>query len=224
MSARIRLVVHLLCVFIVLGLPMFGFPDPAAASDGSTRPGAVPPPGAPSVARYVDGQGRVDFEALRQSGYEGTVDVAQSGLHFDPTTGEMISAPDLPAIPRADGDQYWADGFGNSNPRPGVGGYVYTMFVYQGALIVGGGFNAAGGIEARNIARWDGTHWTSLGTGLDGGVYALGSYGGDLIAGGYFSRGIARWDGSAWLPLGSGLNGQASSLSVYNVFLFFDLP
>ena len=152
MSAGARRVFQLLCVFIIVGLPGWGFPGPAGASDGSTRAGAMSAPGAPRVGRYVDGQGRMDFEALRGSGYEGPVDVSQSDLHFDPTTGEMISAPDLPASPRAEGDQYWADGFGNSNPPPGVDGRVYTMFVYQGALIVGGSFQTGGGLSGVALA------------------------------------------------------------------------
>ncbi len=85
------------------------------------------------------------------------------------------------------------------------------------ALYVGGHFTQAGGVSAKNVARWDGTSWTALGTGAGDApgetwVHALCSYdagsGAELYAGGYyFSAGgqsatcIARWDGSAWHAL-----------------------
>lgn len=59
------------------------------------------------------------------------------------------------------------------------------------AVFVGGHFDAAGGIPANNVARWDGTAFTSLGgpnNGIDtqGHVQALSMSGQDLIVGGYF--------------------------------------
>ncbi len=44
-------------------------------------------------------------------------------------------------------------------------------------LVVGGRFTTAGGVSAHRIARWDGSYWQPLGTGLDGfidpSVYAI---------------------------------------------------
>lgn len=87
------------------------------------------------------------------------------------------------------------------------------------ALYVAGDFTTAGGHTANHIARWDGTDWSPLGSGLDDIVFALtvfddGSGAGPaLYAGGYFilagghtARKVARWDGSSWSPLGSGLS------------------
>ena len=70
----------------------------------------------------------------------------------------------------------------------------------------------AGGISARRVARWNGSEWSPLGSGMNDDVQSLTVDGsGDLIAGGFFSTAggvsanrVARWDGSAWSPLGEG--------------------
>lgn len=106
---------------------------------------------------------------------------------------------------------------------------VVSLTVHNGELIAGGHFTTAGGENANGIARWNGTSWQPLGTGVDSapypgpGVYALTVYNGDLIAGGEFTtaggenaNGIARWNGSTWQALGTGTNGFVSALSEYN--------
>jgi trimeric autotransporter adhesin len=106
---------------------------------------------------------------------------------------------------------------------PGLDGGIYATTIYDGNLVVAGSFLTAGGEEVNRIARWDGSHWTSLtgpsGTGLEGGiVYALSVYNGEVIAGGRFNMAggvavnqIARWDGNGWAsldgPSGSGVAG-----------------
>ena len=96
---------------------------------------------------------------------------------------------------------------------------VHALTIYNGELIAGGNFLTAGGTEANSIARWDGTTWSPLGSGMGGGYYYTGvrtltEYNGELIAGGYFTIAggtpvnlIARWDGTNWSPLGSGITG-----------------
>ncbi len=86
----------------------------------------------------------------------------------------------------------------------------------DGSVYAGGNFTTAGGAPVNNIARWDGTAWHPLSSGL-GGSYdvvlalVLGSDGA-LYAGGNF--GIARWDGTAWHPLGGGTNNTVDALAV----------
>jgi hypothetical protein len=88
----------------------------------------------------------------------------------------------------------------------------------SGDLVAGGYFTSAGGVPANNIARWDGSAWAPLGTGMNGSVSALALLNsGDLVAGGAFTtaggvtvNGIARWDGAQWQPLGSGVDGAAN--------------
>ena len=103
---------------------------------------------------------------------------------------------------------------------------VLALTVYNGELIAGGNFFTAGGKEANAIARWDGTRWSPLGSGMSGGgVSALTMYNGELIAGGGFTTAggspasrIARLDGG-WSPLGSGMGGDypyVYALTEYN--------
>jgi trimeric autotransporter adhesin len=96
-------------------------------------------------------------------------------------------------------------------------------------LIVGGTFTQAGGGAANRIARWTGTSWGPLGSGVNGSIAALAVLGnGDVVAGGAFSsaggvaaQSIARWDGSQWRPMvgssaggNAGLNGNVSALTL----------
>jgi hypothetical protein len=95
---------------------------------------------------------------------------------------------------------------------------VNALAVSGSDVYVGGTFTTAGGVTVNCIAKWDGSAWSALGSGMDGGGYvpsvnALAVLGGDLYAGGVFTmaggtaaRGIARWNGSSWSALGSGLN------------------
>mgnify|MGYP001568276384 FL=1 len=63
------------------------------------------------------------------------------------------------------------------NMQGGVDGFplsVRCMAVYKGDLYVAGEFLQAGGVMGyNNIARWDGSIWQMLGTGLNGGVNAM---------------------------------------------------
>lgn len=101
----------------------------------------------------------------------------------------------------------------------GLNGPVRIMTTYNGELIVGGAFTAAGGFAANNIASWDGTRWKPLGAGVNDTVEALEVYEGDLIVGGYFFEAggvtaihLARWDGSSWEEFGGGANNTVFDL------------
>ena len=149
-------------------------------------------------------------------------------------TGTLLAAPS-----RAQGASCadWLPTFGGI---PGVavegnplGATVRAFTVFDdgsGAgprVFLGGGFNAAGGLPAGNVASWDGTSWDVLAGGVIGVVedlavfddgsgpalYAAGSF---SQAGGLFASNIARWDGTSWSALGTGLNGTVQALAVYD--------
>ena len=68
---------------------------------------------------------------------------------------------------------------------------------------------------ANRVAKWNGSSWSALGSGMDGRCLALAVSGSDLYAGGYFTTAggsaanhIAKWNGSSWSALGSGMNNQ----------------
>ncbi|MCA8950333.1 MAG: hypothetical protein KDE27_12580 [Planctomycetes bacterium] len=83
----------------------------------------------------------------------------------------------------------------------------------DGTLVAGGWFSTPGG--ATNVARWDGSAWQGLGTGLPFIVFGLHALpNGDLLAVGVASGstgygGIARWNGSSWSPVAGGTEGFA---------------
>ncbi|MHA3770406.1 DUF7453 family protein [Verrucomicrobiota bacterium sgz303538] len=93
--------------------------------------------------------------------------------------------------------------------------YVYALAVVGGDLYAAGRFTTAGGVPVNNIAKWNGSTWSALGSGTSDVVRALAVIGNDLYAGGYFTNAggntvnkIARWNGNAWSALGSGMSGS----------------
>jgi hypothetical protein len=101
----------------------------------------------------------------------------------------------------------------------GTDGHVYAMAVdANGHVYVGGDFRVAGTVAANHIAKWDGSTWSALGSGVDGEVRALATIGTDVYVGGTFAtaggvtvNNIAKWDGSEWSHLGSGVEGPVPS-------------
>lgn len=109
---------------------------------------------------------------------------------------------------------------------------VQAMAVYDDghgpALYVGGHFERAGSISARNIAKWDGSKWSQVGgVGGDGGgtngdIQTMVVYNGALYVGGWFTsagslpvRRLAKWNGVSWSDVGGGVTGNISNNSVY---------
>jgi hypothetical protein len=89
---------------------------------------------------------------------------------------------------------------GSAWQEPGQGlydGNVNALEVYKGSLIVGGNFRETGtGLFVDRIARWDGTNWHRMLTGMNDRVQALYTYtGGDslLYSGGEFTSAGGKW-------------------------------
>lgn len=96
-----------------------------------------------------------------------------------------------------------------------------------GNIYVGGDFSSVQGIQAKGIAKWNGTSWSPLGSGINGRINTIAIAGNDIYVGGSFNvavtggmaRNVAKWDGSTWTPLGSGLGGGTHvvrSIAVYD--------
>lgn len=95
----------------------------------------------------------------------------------------------------------------------------------SGNLYVGGKFETAGGASVGNIACWDGTSWSALGSGINNGrvnaltfdaeenLYVGGTF---TSAGGVSANFIACWDGNSWSGLGSGMSSTVNSLLIDN--------
>lgn len=93
-----------------------------------------------------------------------------------------------------------------------------------GLVFVGSFFSVYA--QANGIAKWNGSAWSSLGTGVGSGpsaqINALAVNGSDLYVGGMFNlslgmfgstQNVARWDGGSWQPLGPGLNSTVIALA-----------
>ena len=127
----------------------------------------------------------------------------------------------------------WIDGSWN-NLGDGIhhstdGGMPLWALAFDdlGNLYAGGYFDTAGTVKAHSIAKWDGSTWSSLGSGI-GGINGsvddiLFDRKGNLIVSGNFSiaggkgaENIALWNGAEWSPLGqkdgNGLNNTVNSL------------
>ena len=90
-----------------------------------------------------------------------------------------------------------------------------------GNLYIGGNFTAVGTAAANYIAKWDGSTWSALGSGMNNQVFAMAMSGTTLYAGGAFGVAggapayyIAKWNGSSWSPVGSRVNTYVYSLAV----------
>jgi hypothetical protein len=92
---------------------------------------------------------------------------------------------------------------GGGMPAGDLGGGVYHLVVHAGTLVAGGLFTKAGTVDARFLARWDGTHWDSLPALVPpgaAGIGALVSWNDTLYASGGGSP-LELLDGDAWRPV-----------------------
>jgi trimeric autotransporter adhesin len=137
--------------------------------------------------------------------------------------GNFVSAGGVTSngVARWDGANWHDYAGGITFLLPFLGVQAVTVLP-DGDIVVGGLFATVGGVSASNVARWDGSSWTTLGTGVNSVVFALASLpDGSVIAGGSFTQAgtspaanIARWNGSSWQPFGSGADDAVSTLAV----------
>jgi hypothetical protein len=112
--------------------------------------------------------------------------------------------------------------------NPSSCSYINAMQVYNGNLFVGGSFDTAGGKPVQNIAMWDGSTWSAVGSGTNKYIIGLAVYNGNLYACGIFdsaggkpAKRIAMWNGSTWSAVGNGISGSCpQSMVVYNSNLY----
>lgn len=146
--------------------------------------------------------------------------------------GQFLNAAGIPTadlLAMWDGDTWSAlsdNGHGNGAlGDPARYDQVSSLAMAGPDLYVGGSFlNAAGNARADKVAKWDGIHWSALGSNghgngaLNNNVHALLALGSDLFVGGEFlnaggrpkADGIARWDGLRWSNVGSDGHGHGA--------------
>lgn len=89
---------------------------------------------------------------------------------------------------------------------------INTMDCSEEGIIAGGIFDTVDGVAARNIAQFDGTTWSDMQGGMNGGVREMErDYAGNLVVAGDFrwagttySARVARWIDGSWQAFGAG--------------------
>lgn len=114
----------------------------------------------------------------------------------------------------------------NGTSWSAVGGFfngtVFALEVHEGQLIIGGQYPGISG--SPNLARYNGSSYSTLGTGgTNAAVRALRSSGARLYAGGDFTqaggavaRHAAVWDGTSWSEVGGGTDAAVLALAAFN--------
>ena len=98
-------------------------------------------------------------------------------------------------------------GAGYDNEGYYIHPWVYALATAGSTLYAGGFFTTAGGRAAVNIAQWNGSSWSALGSGLDGGD-GYGPYVSLAVSGSTFMQ--AAISGSVTSRNGTGALGRAS--------------
>lgn len=136
---------------------------------------------------------------------------------------DALGAQVVHGLARHDGTQWLLPPGANptlqfSEPR------IESMFVGTSGLLLGGEFDACGGVATRNVARWDGTAWRAMGVGTNRTVRSVCEFqgapvvGGDFdLAGGSAIPGLARWNGTQWQAVGGGLGSAYGYLQAFAV-------
>ena len=128
-------------------------------------------------------------------------------------------------IAKWDGSSWATLTSGGSN---GVDNDVWTISVSGTDVYVGGSFTVLGDAVtvANHIAKWDGSSWSTLGSGATNGIGGLVTStsinGTDLYAGGYFTflgngtsaNYLAKWNGTNWSAVGNGSSDVINTLKV----------
>ncbi|MDP1663399.1 MAG: GC-type dockerin domain-anchored protein [Phycisphaerales bacterium] len=102
-----------------------------------------------------------------------------------------------------------------------VNGEVNGLLEYGGELIAAGGFTEIDGEPLRGVARWDGTVWRPLGSGVDGVAYAACVLSGELYVSTPFNgqtpggATMMRWDGDRWEAVPNTIGSYTGFLGTY---------
>jgi hypothetical protein len=185
---------------------------------------STPPDGAAPTQGLLKWNGTTWVSVAKFTGAVNTIGTFGGRLYVG---GGFKTVNGMPAnaIASFDGSSWSALGDGIAG-SPTDSGTVQAMTYVNGDLYVGGHFTTAGASVVANIARWDGSTWSGLGSGVEN-LTDLETDGTDLYAAGYnlYTIGtnivrFARWDGSQWNALGDAANVPLGAMAFYNGDLY----
>ncbi|MGA9771168.1 MAG: hypothetical protein WBV94_19195 [Blastocatellia bacterium] len=186
--------------FLLLAISLCIFMSLAAPAQAKLGDETVP---IDDDARWDDGFGfstvnQLPFVVVR------AIAVNSSGLYVGGSTMFFFGLPVINGIARWDGNN-WSDVGGGVELCPSICyGAVYALEAKGDDIYAGGAFTSIDGVKANGIARYDGTKWHALGSGVDGRVQAIAFKDNEVYVGGLFTTAggktaynFARWVGPA---------------------------
>ncbi len=113
----------------------------------------------------------------------------------------------------------------------GINDNVLAVGVNTSGVYAAGYFtDASGNSDADGIARWNGSSWVAMGTGIEllDIFIDIATLGNDVYIGGYFNnaggvpntQNIARWDGSTWNSVGGGLDQFVTTVKTFGADIY----
>lgn len=133
------------------------------------------------------------------------------------TTIGGVSASRVARLALSQGPQWQPMGAGFNSTVQSVLRHSGDGFYYAA-----GAFTLSGATTLNRIARWNGTSWVALGTGLNGTANCMKVFNGQLYVGGSFTNaggasaiGLARWTGSTWQGVHPIMSGTVHSMEVF---------
>lgn len=185
-----------------------------------------------SIAKYYNGEWSSLGDGLRLEG--SGVDPYVMAIAFDSTGamyvgGKFNRAGGVPVnnIAKYHNGVWSALGAGVSESVASFSGPSISDIVIDNNnnIYVCGNFDTAGGMPAKNIAKYKNGVWTSLSNSTNDTIDSLAiDSSGVLYAGGFFTiiggvsaNGIARYTGTSWSPLGTGIRSPISGPGNSNV-------
>ena len=100
--------------------------------------------------------------------------------------------------------------------------HVTSIEVSGNDIYAGGPFSMAGGMQASQMVKWNGSGWTNIGLGFNAQFQGLAVFGADVYAVG--SRGVgngvnegyvAKWNGTGWSQVGAGFTNPGTGSYAY---------
>ena len=171
------------------------------------------------IAKW-DGQKWLAVGSGVTNGQVRSIVVSGSDLYIGGEFTTSGSGGSLLRLARFDGTNWVSMG----NPN----GSVNAMAMVGGHLYVGGQFTQIGGNPIAYLSMWNGSSWTSVGSGLNNTVSALGVNGGSLYVGGFFTQAggapanfVAKWSSGSWSALGTGFNNAPDTIVSHNGDVYF---